>query len=44
MMTFRDNPQIIRKQREERTKEVINPFTGELKRMKHLSRKLTPVW
>jgi len=44
MMTFRDNPQIIRKTKESREKQSVNPFTGEIKRMKHLSHNLTPVW
>ena len=44
MMTFWDNPQIIRKQKEERERQQINPFTGELKRSKHLSHKLTTAW
>lgn len=44
MMTFWDNPQIIRKPKEERERQQINPFTGELKRSKHLSHKLTTAW
>ena len=45
MMTFRDNPQIIRKPKEEReARQQVNPFTWELKRMRHLSHNLTPAW
>lgn len=43
-LTFRDNPQRIRKPSEEREIIRTNPFTWEIKKVRHLSHKLTEAW
>ena len=42
-LTFWENPQRIRKP-SDREYQSTNPFTGEIKKMRNLSHKLTPAW
>lgn len=44
MLTFWENPQRIRKPESEREYQSTNPFTWEIRKMKHLSHKLTTAW
>lgn len=43
-LTFRENTDRIRRPESEKEYRRTNPFTGEIKKMKHLSHKLTPAW
>ena len=42
-LTFWENPQRIRKN-SDREISTTNPFTWEIRKMKHLSHKLTEAW